>query len=241
MIRCVLFDLDGTLVHCEFDDFLKEYLKVIPGRAGAWVEPAEFTQALLAATDMMIKDQDPSRSNKEVFMDEFFRRVSVKEDILMPVFEQFYRNEFKELKDVLGVRPHPSARRMIEFLFEEGYEVVIATNAIFPREAIEERMRWGGIDRLPYKLVTCYETMHFCKPNLEYYRETLEIIQYEPRECLMVGNNVDEDIVASALGLKTYLVDDFLLDSGANQYFPDFRSDFSGLADFVLSGSIRML
>ena len=57
----------------------------------------------------------------------------------------------------------------------------------------------------------------------------------------MVGNNVDEDIVASALGLKTYLVDDFLLDSGANQYFPDFRSDFSGLADFVLSGSIRML
>ena len=176
MIRCVLFDLDGTLVHFEYDDFLKAYFEAVTNTVATLVEPTQFAEALLASTMAMIQDVDPSRLNSQVFMEDFFR-VSVPEDVLMPVFEEFYVTEFTKLKNVLGVQPHPKAREMLKHLIEEGYDVVIATNAVFPLEAIEERMRWGGIAGLPYKLITCYDTMHFCKPNLEYYEETLEIIQ----------------------------------------------------------------
>jgi FMN phosphatase YigB (HAD superfamily) len=241
VIHCVLFDLDGTLVHFEYDDFLKEYFKAITKAVAALVEPAQFVEALVFSTEAMIRNEDPSRLNSQVFMEDFFQRVSVPEDTLMPVFGDFYANEFAELKNALGVQPHPEARAMLEFLLQEGYDVVIATNAVFPVEAIIERMRWGGIQGLPYKLITCYETMHFCKPNLKYYEETLEIIGYKPEECLMVGNNMDEDIIAGALGLKTYLIEDFLLDSGANQHTPDLRSDFNAFAEFVLSNGIRTL
>ncbi len=241
MIRCVLFDLDGTLVHFEYDDFLKEYFKAITKAVASLVEPKQFTGALIASTEAMIRNVDPSRSNNQVFLEDFFQRVNVPEDILMPIFGDFYTNEFTELKNTLGVQPHPKARAMLEFLIQEGYDVVIATNAVFPVEAILERMRWGGIQGFPYKLVTCYETMHFCKPNLKYYEETLEIIGYEPEECLMVGNNMDEDIIAGVLGLKTYLVEDFLLDSGANQHTPDMRSDFNEFVEFVFSNGVQTL
>jgi len=241
VIRCVLFDLDGTLVHFEYDDFLKAYFKAITKSASSLVEPQQFTEALLASTEAMIRNDDPSHSNSQVFREDFFQRVSVPQGVLMPVFEDFYRNEFTEIKNVLGVQPHPGAREMLEFLIHKGYDVVIATNAVFPLEAIIERMRWGGIAGLPYKLITCYDTMHFCKPNLKYYEETLEIIRHKPEECLMVGNNVDEDIIAGALGLKTYLVEDFLLDSGENQHVPDFRSNFNDLVKFMLSDGVQVL
>ena len=241
MIRCVLFDLDGTLVHFEYDDFLKEYFKAITKAVAPLVEPQQFAEALVASTEAMIINGDPSRSNSQVFFEDFFQRVTVPEDILVPVFGDFYANEFTKLKDALGVQPHPKASAMLESLFQEGYDVVIATNAVFPVEAILERMRWGGIQGFPYKLITCYETMHFCKPNLKYYEETLEIVRHKPEECLMVGNNMDEDIVAGVLGLKTYLVEDFLLDSGANQHTPDLRSDFNEFVEFVLSDGIRKL
>jgi len=241
VIRCVLFDLDGTLVHFEYDDFLKEYFTAITKAVATLVEPAQFTEALVASTEAMIINGDPSRLNSQVFTEDFFQRVNVAEDILMPVFGDFYANEFTELKSTLAVQPHPKARAMLEFLFQEGYDVVIATNAVFPVEAIVERMRWGGIQGLPYKLITCYETMHFCKPNLKYYEETLEIIRCKPEECLMVGNNMDEDIIAGVLGLKTYLVEDFLLDSGANRHTPDLRSNFDEFVKFVLSNGIQTL
>lgn len=241
MIRCVLFDLDGTLVHFEYDDFLKEYINAITRTVATFVEPTQFAKALLASTDAMIRNQDPSLKNSQVFQDDFFRRVRVPENVLMPVFEDFYRNEFTELKNTLGVQPHPKAREMLEFLIQEGYDVVIATNAVFPVEAILERMRWGGIQGLPYTLITCYDTMHYCKPNLKYYEETLELIGHKPGECLMVGNNMDEDIIAGILGLKTYLVEDFLLDSGANQHSPDMRSNFNELVEFVLSDGVQAI
>ncbi|NLS45597.1 MAG: HAD family hydrolase [Firmicutes bacterium] len=241
MIRCVLFDLDGTLVHFEYDDFLDEYFKAITKAIGKIIEPEHFAEALMATTEVMIGNTDSSRKISEVFLDDFFQRVDVSEDILMPAFEDFYRNEFTELRDTLGIKPHPKAREMIEFLINEGYDVIIATNSVFPIEAIEERMRWGDILGFPYKLITCYDTMHFCKPNPKYYEEILKITQYKPEECLMVGNNVDEDIIAGILGMKTYLVDDFLLDSETNNYKPDFRNDFNGLIEFVLAGNIQTL
>lgn len=241
MIRCVLFDLDGTLVRFDYDDFLKEYFKAITISVAPRIKAVRFTEALIRSVEAMIENEDPSLSNRQVFFEDFVKRVNTPEDILLPMFEDFYANEFTKLKDVLAIEPHPKARAMMEVLFKEGYDVVIATNALFPAMAILERMRWGGVYGFPYRLITCYETMHFCKPNLKYYEEILRITGYQPEDCLMVGNNMDEDIVAGALGIKTYLVDDYLLDSGMTHCTPDLRSDFSGFVEFVLSNGIQKL
>ena len=38
-----------------------------------------------------------------------------------------------------------------------------------------------------------------------------------------------------------YLVENFLLDSGANQHSPDMRSNFNELVEFVLSDGVQAI
>lgn len=236
MIRAILFDLDGTLVHYDFDTFVKEYLAALGAKLANMVEPGRLVKQVMKSTDAMVRNLDPRKTNREVFAEDFFPAIGIPEDVLMPVFDDFYRSDFPHIKERLGVRAHPAARRMIESLISRGLEVVIATNPVFPLIAVEERMRWGGLEGLPYRLVTSYETMHFCKPNHEYYEEVLSLIGRKAEECFMVGNDVEEDLVAGTLGMKTYLVEDFLLDRGRAKNHPDFRGTFEDLVNFMERG-----
>lgn len=238
MIRAVLFDLDGTLVHYDFDRFIRAYLQALAAKVAPLVEPQRLVRQVMESTEVMVRDLDPDKTNRQVFAEDFFPAIGVSGDVLMPVFDEFYRCDFPRLKERLGIQAHPAARRMVEGLLSRGYEVVIATNPVFPLIAVEERMRWGGLDGLPYKLITSYETMHFCKPNREYFEEVLSIIGRKPGECFMVGNDVDEDLVAGVLGMKTYLVEDYLLHRGKEQNHPDFRGNFESLVHFMESGGI---
>jgi FMN phosphatase YigB (HAD superfamily) len=139
VIRCVLFDLDGTLVHFEYDDFLKEYFKAITKAVAPLVEPLQFAEALVASTEAMIINGDPSRSNSQVFFEDFFQRVTVPEDILVPVFGDFYANEFTKLKDALGVQPHPKASACWSLCFKK------AMMWLLPQmQSFRLRLFWSG-------------------------------------------------------------------------------------------------
>ncbi|MCI6738676.1 MAG: HAD hydrolase-like protein, partial [Intestinibacter sp.] len=61
-----------------------------------------------------------------------------------------------------------------------------------------------------FDYVTTFENSHYCKPNLDYYREIFEKIGSNPNESIMVGNNALEDMISGELGVKTYLVTDNL-------------------------------
>lgn len=241
MVRTILFDLDGTLIHYDFDVFIREYLGSLAARVAPLVEPQRLVRQVVRSTEAMVRNLDPHKTNQQVFIEDFFSKIGLPESVLMPVFDQFYECDFPLLKERLGIQAHPAARKMVESLLLRGFDVVIATNPVFPLLAVEERMRWGGLDGLPYRLVTSYERMHFCKPNLEYFEEVLSIIDRKPEECLMVGNDVEEDLAAGALGMKTYLVEDFILDRGRAQNRPSFRSDFKALVDFMESEGILKL
>ena len=39
----------------------------------------------------------------------------------------------------------------------------------------------------------------------------LEEIGKKPEQCIMVGNDVQEDLIAGCLGMKTYLITDYLI------------------------------
>ena len=43
------------------------------------------------------------------------------------------------------------------------------------------------------------------------YQDILETMNLTPEECLMVGNDVDEDMIAETLGMKVFLLTDCLL------------------------------
>lgn len=211
MIRTILFDLDGTLLPIDTDAFIRRYFEALAGYAGHIIPPERLVEAVWDATAAVVRNTDPALTNAQVFARSFFPAVGHDEAALMPLFDEFYRTRFPELRAACTGLPG-IARSVVETALEKGYEIVLATNPLFPRLAVEERMRWIEVHDLPWRLVTVYEEMHACKPHPEYFREVLERIGRRPEECLMVGNDVQEDGAAARVGIDVFFITDFLID-----------------------------
>ncbi|GAV23979.1 HAD family hydrolase [Carboxydothermus pertinax] len=224
----ILFDLDGTLLPLNLDYFLKLYLQEVKNYVRRKFDPDLTIKAILAATEEMVQNTG-ARTNSEVFW-EAFDRVYPGTAELRYVFEKFYHTSFKNIGKYF--KPHPLARPMIRYLYKKGHTLVLATNALFPKSAIVERLSWANLSPKYFCFITHYDNMHYCKPNPNYYKEILEKINARPSECLMIGNDPAEDLVARDLGLKTFLLKDFEV-KRENPRTPDFSGDFSELYRFI--------
>lgn len=208
MARAVLFDLDGTLLPVDTPRLIEAYVRLLAGWFSASIDPQQFAQHLTAATRIMIDNRDPVRTNRQVFAEAFYPGLGTTEDGLRPLLEAFYEREYPKLRALTSC--DPAARRAVVAALDRGADAVIATNPVFPLVAIRQRLEWAGLADLPFTLVTTYETSHYCKPHAEYFLEVAAAIGRGPRDCLMVGNDVEEDAVARSVGMRTYLVTDHL-------------------------------
>jgi len=208
-LKTVLFDLDGTLLQVDINDFLKEYLQSISSYCSALAQPQVFVKRLLESTEMMIRNNG-LRTNEEIFMENFLPALGKEREEVYPLLESFYAKEFPLLQRC--ARQSEKAGQVVEEVLKRGWQIVLATNPLFPRQAILERMKWAGIEQYPWLHVTSYENCKSCKPNPLYYQEIVAQYGLKPEECWMIGNDTGEDLVASQLGLKTYLVTDFLIE-----------------------------
>ena len=102
--------------------------------------------------------------------------------------------------------PAPGLRAAVRCALDLGLKVAIATNPIFPRSAIIERMRWAEVADLPFHVVTSYENMHAAKPHPAYFSETAALLGVTPSEALMVGDDRVLDMCAADVGMRTYYV-----------------------------------
>ena len=92
-----------------------------------------------------------------------------------------------------------------------GYRLILATNPVFPKVATLKRMEWAGLSACDFELITTYESSHFSKPALGYFKEILDRSGLRADECLMVGNDTSDDISCADLGMDVFLVTDDLI------------------------------
>ncbi len=209
-LKAVLFDLDGTLLPMDMDVFTGGYFKFLAKKAAPYgYEAKSLIDGVWHGTAAMVKN-DGSRTNEEAFWEDFgrtFGQEKAQND--RHIFEEFYANDFICAKDFCGF--NPLAAKAVYALKDKGIRVVLATNPIFPMIATQSRIRWAGLEPEDFELYTTYENIGYSKPNLEYYREVLRRIGLDPGECLMVGNDVSEDMVAEKLGMKVFLITDCVI------------------------------
>ena len=96
-------------------------------------------------------------------------------------------------------------------LKEKGYRVVLATKPMFPEIAVNERLSWLGFSVKDFDYVSSYENSCYTKPNRKYYEHILKIMDKDPGDCLMVGNDVKEDMYAAELGIDVFLIEGYTL------------------------------
>ncbi|SDE16228.1 HAD family hydrolase [Sporomusa acidovorans] len=231
MIKSVLFDLDGTLLPLNQDDFAREYLTHIGAKVAQVIDPKKFVSQLLASTDVMVRNKDKTKTNQQVFLEDFLHKIGVAREILLPVIDEFYETDFVLVKSI--TRRAAAARQAIMAVIECGLDVVVATNPIFPASAVRQRLAWAGVDDINFKLITSYEQSHFCKPHVEYYLEIAAHLGRLPAECLMVGNDVKEDLAAARIGMTTYLVTDCLLNVKNAVINTDYQGTLQELAQTI--------
>lgn len=209
MLKAILFDLDGTLLPMDQDYFMKLYFGSLAKKVAPLnYDMDSFVDNVWAGTVAMVKN-DGSRTNREAFwarFSELCQKDCLKDE---PVFDGYYSNEFSCAKAACGY--NPAVRELMEYIKAKGKTLVLATNPLFPAVATENRMSWAGLSPEDFTLYTTYENSSYCKPNPKYYEEILNKIHCRPEECLMVGNDATEDMIAETLGMKVFLLTDCLL------------------------------
>ncbi len=209
MIRSLLLDLDDTLLGNNVDIFMTRYFALLSDYAQPLFPTDTFLPHLIQATRGMIGDTNPELTNDRVFWRDFERLSGGKREELEPFFLRFYETEFEQIRSTTVVRP--AAAELVREALARGLSVVVATNPLFPRLAIEQRLAWAGLpaDDYDFALVTSYENMHAAKPQPAYYREILAAVGVAPHEALMVGDDWKNDIApAAGVGLFTFWIAD---------------------------------
>ena len=208
-IKTVMFDLDGTLLPMDQDQFTKYYFGLLAKKLAPYGYDAEqLISGIWAGTAAMVKN-DGSCTNEEAFWKKFSALMGKKVVEDKPLFEEFYRVEFQGARASCGFAPQ--AAGLVAKLKAAGYRVLLATNPIFPAIATENRIRWAGLEPEDFELYTTYENSCHCKPNPDYYRDILNSMALDPAECLMVGNDATEDTAAELTGMQVFLLTDCLI------------------------------
>ena len=230
-ITTLFFDLDGTLLPMDQDVFVEDYFgRLAKTAAAAGYDPKGCIRAVGAGVSAMVKN-DGSKTNEEAFWETFAAVMSGWKMEDRPIFDRFYRTEFQKVQAVCGC--NPAAKELVEKAKALGFRVVLATNPLFPSVATENRIRWAGFEPEDFEAYTTYEHCRYCKPNPDYYRELLELMKLQPEECLMVGNDLDEDMVAEKLGMKVFLLTDCLINKSGTDLSRYPHGGFAELSRFV--------
>jgi len=226
MKTTVLFDLDGTLLPMDLQKFMKLYFYNLGIHFQDLIAAEKLSKYILDATEQMIRTND-GRTNEDIFMEHFSSYIDGDIDVYKSRFTEFYETLFANVQP--STYQSEAMIKSVALLKQKGYDVIVATNPLFPYRANVHRIEWAGLDIEMFDHITSFEENKYCKPHVEYYQEILQKTGKKPEECIMVGNDVFDDLSAGKLGIKTFLVTDCLV----NQYeLPNTADDTGTFDDF---------
>lgn len=230
-IKMVMFDLDGTLLPMDMDEFTIGYFKMLAAKAAPHgYELQSLVKAIWHGVAAMVKNNGHCK-NEDAFWEDFAKTYGEQALKDKPVFDDFYANEFRQAKKFCGY--NPKAAETVRWVKDSGLRIALATNPLFPSVATQTRIRWTGLEPDEFEFFTTYENIGWCKPNLDYYREVLRRADLNGEDCLMVGNDVGEDMVSAELGMKIFLLTDCLINKAGEEISKYPHGSFDDLKVFI--------
>lgn len=232
MKTTVLFDLDGTLLPMDFDKFMKLYFYNMGVHFHGKIEPELLTKSILEATEVMVKTND-GRTNMDIFMEHFGTLIDGDMVDIKRHFDDFYETLFANVQ--ASTFQSEAMLKSVRLLKDKGYDLIIATNPLFPLRANIHRMNWAGLDLEMFDYMSSFEENRYCKPHIEFYQEVLAKIGKKAEECIMVGNDVFDDLPAGKIGMETYLITDCMLNKYQLENTADHTGTYEDFYQFVQS------
>ncbi len=230
-IKAVLFDLDGTLLPMDMNEFTGGYFKIMCRKVAPYgYEEEDLISNIWKGTASMVRN-DGSRLNREAFWDTFaaiYGEEKLKDKVL---FDEFYANEFDQARKFCGF--NPLAGEVVRASKDKGFRLILATNPMFPEVATLARIGWAGLEPSDFEYITTYDNSCTCKPNPAYFLELCKKVSILPQECLMVGNDTEEDMIAETVGMKVFLLTDCLINKKNRDISAYPHGGFEELLSFI--------
>lgn len=232
MIKAVFYDLDNTLLDFNLNIFLYNYfsdlMKLVSGIAGKSyfsIAPEFYRimrEMMNGRTDDLTNEEFFAKRLKEIY------GMPYHDPVIKEAFDfYFYEYAPQSLKRRSSTKPMEGGREAVVAALDCGLDVVLATNPVNPLPITQLRMRWAGVDDLPFRLITHLSNSTRTKPHVRYYREIMEKIGVEPHEVIMVGNDPKMDVVDDrSFGMRTFFMGGKCPDAaawcGTITQFPEF-------------------
>lgn len=198
-----MIDLDGTLINLDWRKnmryYYKKVMKILPDM-GAKV--SYLYSVRLAAKKMMSDDTD-DLLNIEKYFKYITRYTKLPDEKNREIYFKFYNESFagfqEDVKDVEG------AHQLISLCKSMGMKIVLATNPVFPLQAVKERLSWGKFNPEDFDLITHIQNFTHCKPSPKYFMDILSKFGTKPDNAFMVGDDYYYDIKpCKKLGIRTW-------------------------------------
>lgn len=235
MYKAILFDLDGTLLPMNTKEFAAGYFKELAAKVlpAYPMEPKKFIGAVQSGTKAMVSNNG-EKTNREAFWEKFSELTGIHDAALETLCDGFYAIELNNIK--IHTQANPSAVEAVRLAHQKAGKVILATNPLFPAVGQHTRMGWVGLKPEDFDLITDYAADSFCKPNPKYYSSVCERADVTPADCLMIGNDENEDMYAAGqAGIRSrYLVTDCLLPSEEHPWTGR-RGSFAELVEMLRS------
>lgn len=207
MTLTLLLDLDDTLLNTNLESFVPAYFQALAKELAPQIAPDLMFRALISGTRLMSESEDFTQTLHQVFDAEFYPQLGLSREQLEPAVEDFYDNFFPTLSNLTSQKPE--AKPFIDWAFSQGFRIAIATDPLFPRKATYHRLRWAGLEPEQFEIVSTPDHFRFTKTHPAYYAEVLGRMGWPEGPILMVGNDMERDILpAQKLGLATYHIDE---------------------------------
>ncbi len=202
----LLVDLDDTLLETNLDTFTPAYFQALSNHVCGHVPADNFLRALIGGVNQMNDNDDPRRTLQDVFDSSFYPNLGIPKNELADVLEDFYDRVFPALS--LYTKQKPEAIEFVNWAMAQGFQVAVATDPLFPYKATHQRIRWAGFEPEQFELISAMEQFHFTKSRPAYYAEMLGRLGWNDGAVLMVGNDMNRDVIpANRLGLPTFLLE----------------------------------
>lgn len=222
MIQAILFNLEKTLTNIDTTEFMQNYIGILAPRFAHLLPPDKFSKLLLRSIEVTQNEPKPGQTNMQTFFDDFCRASGQSMQTLKPIFEKFYASDFPTLRCLVQV--NPLGVKVVESAIQQGFLTAVVSNLIMPLNAMQEQVRWAGLESEHIKVISALDNLHYCKPHIEFYREIADSLRVKPESCLLVSEN-PKDSICRELGMKMFYVG--ALDSGV-------QSDYLGQLDDLL-------
>lgn len=232
-IKVVLFDLDGTLLPMNQDKFIEVYFENLTAYMcrGGEHEPSEYYKAIWQGVKAMLTNNNLV-NNEEAYFDaigkiygcECAQRERGK-------YTEFYLCEYVKGKSECWHTTR--SRKVVDLLKEKGLRLALATNPVFPTVATDMRMGWVDLAMADFELVTTCDNTGYSKPNPRYYLDIASRLGVDPHDCIMVGNDVDDDMVARDVGMDVFLLTDCLINKKSQDISAYPNGSFDDLLNYI--------